>query len=260
MHPLKNQIALEPLVNKSRNIFLRSRKNWDALAADNPADAVLTGFPPDEKSRVRFYASGEKKIRSLLERLDTLGVAYGHDSALDFGCGIGRLTRALATRFDKTWGADVSPHMIEIAEQSDSSNTCNFVALEQPDLKIFESGSFDFVISLLVLQHIDPAIAPDYFDELLRVLKPGGVLVLQVPDSPSWSLKGMRLRIMRLLPRPAAILVRTITRKPEVMMMNCIRETAISDMAASHGVEIQAVDKTMISGWHDRTYFLTRTR
>jgi len=247
------------MVNKSRNIFLRSRKNWDALAADNPADAVLSGFSSDKKSRVRFYASGEKKIQSVLKRLDALGVTYGHDSALDFGCGIGRLTRALSKRFDKTWGADVSPQMIEIAQQSDSSNSCIFVALEQPDLKIFESGKFDFVISLLVLQHIDPAIAPDYFEELLRVLKPGGVLVLQVPDSPSWSLKGMRLRTMRLLPRPAANLFRTITRKPEVMMMNGIREITISDMAARSGVEIQSVDRTMINGWHDRTYFLTRT-
>ena len=41
-------------------------------------------------------------------------------SALDFGCGIGRLSQALAEHFDQVYGVDISPKMIELARAAQS--------------------------------------------------------------------------------------------------------------------------------------------
>ena len=109
----------------------------------------------------------------------------GHQTALDFGCGVGRTTRALAPHFEKVTGLDISATMIERARDlnRDVANvefTCN----ARPDLAIFPAATFDLVACDIVLQHLPGRReVQGYLAEFVRVLRPDGLLVFQLPIS-----------------------------------------------------------------------------
>jgi SAM-dependent methyltransferase len=79
--------------------------------------------------------------------LRRFGVIAGADRALDFGCGLGRLSRALGERFADVLGMDISPAM---AEQATRLNrrvaACRFVVNPCADLRGVPSDEFDLVI------------------------------------------------------------------------------------------------------------------
>ena len=97
----------------------RQARDWNDLATVDPLWAVLSakgkrngGWELDE-----FFATGEAEVAQMLARAAELGRPGRNDSALDFGCGVGRLTRALAVHFDNTLGVDASAQMIEQARR-----------------------------------------------------------------------------------------------------------------------------------------------
>jgi len=103
--------------------------------------------------------------------LDGLGDLTGR-RVLDAGCGKGRFARVIAARYPtaELWGVDVSETMLRHA--SSVMKTREGTLLDLP----FEDASFDAVYAVESLEHaIDPEIA---VDELVRVLRPGGRLVI----------------------------------------------------------------------------------
>ena len=103
--------------------------------------------------------------------------------ALDFGCGVGRLTRALADRFDTCDGVDVAASMVERARALNGDNErVRFHHNDAPDLQLFGDESFDFILALIVLQHMEPRLMRGYLREFLRVLRPGGVAYFNIPE------------------------------------------------------------------------------
>ena len=78
--------------------------------------------------------TGEDEIAVLIDELRSLGfVADG--SALDFGCGVGRLSIPLSKRFAKVIGVDIAPTMVELARSFavDRPNI-DFIVNDRPDL------------------------------------------------------------------------------------------------------------------------------
>jgi SAM-dependent methyltransferase len=55
----------------------------------------------------------------------------------------------------------------------------------KPDLSMFPGFTFDLVYSNLVLQHMPPELSRSYMTDFIRVLKPGGVGVFQLPSRPA---------------------------------------------------------------------------
>jgi ubiquinone/menaquinone biosynthesis C-methylase UbiE len=53
---------------------------------------------------------------------------------------------------------------------------------DQDDLRLFDDDSFDFVMSLIVLQHMPNRYKTSYIKEFLRILKPGGVVTFTIPS------------------------------------------------------------------------------
>jgi ubiquinone/menaquinone biosynthesis C-methylase UbiE len=106
---------------------------------------------------------------------------------LEIGCGAGRMTRALATRFAQVDGIDISSTMIDLArEHNGGIPNARLHVGSGTDLKPFANAQFDFVLSYIVFQHIPTAAAiHGYIDEALRVLKPGGEFFFQARnDAP----------------------------------------------------------------------------
>jgi ubiquinone/menaquinone biosynthesis C-methylase UbiE len=102
--------------------------------------------------------------------------------ALDFGCGIGRLTIALADHYDEVVGVDVAISMVKQArDRNPAPHRIRYEHNPNPNLELFPSERFDFVLSWIVLQHMPPPLIQSYIAELIRLVAPGGLLVFQLP-------------------------------------------------------------------------------
>jgi SAM-dependent methyltransferase len=148
----------------------RAADDWEALGQREPYFAVLTEerFLREQMSdgdREAFFASGEADIAHLL----SLVPDFTPGSALDFGCGVGRLTRALANRVDRVAGVDAAPSMLRLARENVPQATFSSTIPEE---------TFELIVSLIVFQHIPVRRGEALLDELLGHLQTGGVAVL----------------------------------------------------------------------------------
>lgn len=109
----------------------------------------------------------------------------GREAAmLDAGCGTGGLMRRLADEARWRWtGVDISPIAVGLArERAPRAEVCAASVTTLP----WAERSFDAAVSADVLYHLDDDAAA--VRELRRVLRPGGVLVVNVPAHPwLWS-------------------------------------------------------------------------
>lgn len=166
--------------------FDRLRRNWENLAKADAMWAILTesGKEGGRWDEDAFFRTGLDYVAWLGSWLGLHGIAVPKGDAMDFGCGIGRLTQALAPHFDSVTGVDVSAPMIELARQKNRhGDKVRYVCNQRPDLGQFASGTFAFVQTAIVLQHMRADYALGYVREFLRVLRPGGLLFFQLPTA-----------------------------------------------------------------------------
>jgi SAM-dependent methyltransferase len=162
-------------------------RTWETLAQEDPMWAICTD--PTKTGRrwqySEFMATGEREISRVTEHSSQLGIEIDFTgTALDFGCGIGRLTHALSKRFRESIGIDISKTMIEKAQSlAPVPERCRFLVNRSSSLDMFADGKFSFIYSNIVLQHMMPRYATRYIQEFVRVLRPGGVMVFQTADS-----------------------------------------------------------------------------
>jgi len=179
---------------------------WDALGRRDPHWAILSepgrqGGWDDEQ----FFATGKAEIDATVTELGEL--LKTKDAALDFGCGLGRLTQALAAHFSTVTGIDVAQSMVEGAQLRNAfPDRVTYVLNVEPTLP-FADATFDFGYSNLVLQHVPPKAAATYISELVRVLKPGGILVFQ---ELSHLAPTMRNRVRRVVPSGLRRVIRRV--------------------------------------------------
>ena len=161
------------------------RRDWEDLSALDPYWAVLSD--PHRQfggwDRNEFFASGVSAVDAILRKGRVYARPSGHISALDFGCGVGRLTCALAQHFDRCLGLDISGQMITEARRATADlRNCVFQTSDS-DLTGLQANSFDLVMCCIVLQHIPSSnVKRRYIAEFVRVLRPGGLLAFQLPS------------------------------------------------------------------------------
>ena len=156
--------------------------DWESFAKENPYWAVLTqerfrNQNLNEKVREDFFSTGEEHINWIFEVVHKhVAPVFNPQSALDFGCGVGRLVFPLSRRCAEVTGVDVSESMLreaKAAAQSKGIQNVRFVQeldqLDQADLKV------DFITSFIVFQHIPCRRGQQLFRQLLDRLNEGGV-------------------------------------------------------------------------------------
>jgi ubiquinone/menaquinone biosynthesis C-methylase UbiE len=163
------------------------QKNWTIFGQEDPLWGILTD--PSKKGNKwdpqDFFLTGKNEIDALFDIINKLNVPISYGKVLDFGCGVGRLTQAFASRFEECYGVDIASTMIENANKFNKfGERCKYFINESDNLLLFNNNFFDFIYSKIVLQHMEPKYSKKYIKEFLRVLKPGGMLIFQVPSKP----------------------------------------------------------------------------
>ncbi|GAA3255132.1 class I SAM-dependent methyltransferase [Nonomuraea helvata] len=211
-------------------------KDWTELGKSDPLWAVLTepGRRHGKWSDAEFLATGIIQVNDDLDWLEGHGISVPRGRALDFGCGAGRLTNALAKHFSEVVGVDISEPMLQEARRLDrSGGRVRFVHRTAPNLACFDNDSYDLVYTDRVLQHLPPDLARDYLRELLRIARPDGAVVVGIPDKAKNSLVGLGARA---IPQSVLSLIqRMVLRYPAPMRMHPIPQHEVQAIAAAHG-------------------------
>ncbi|MBM3672745.1 MAG: class I SAM-dependent methyltransferase [Actinobacteria bacterium] len=250
------------------------RAAWDDWGTVDPFWAVLTH--PDARhgrwDHDAFFATGVDMVATMLEHTGCWGRPGHRRTALDFGCGLGRITRALAPHFERTIGLDVASTMIDEARRLDAgpdASDAEFVVHDADDLRAFETGSIDFVSCLLVLQHLPTRAGIEtYLREFVRVLAPSGVAAVQLPvhvpqAAPRTTLRqklrlrtraGRFFRALRVSPR---LLYKWFGWQPEMRMQGIPYEETVAVIESAGGSVLDVSDEsTDPGGVVSRVYFV----
>ncbi|MCC6243947.1 MAG: class I SAM-dependent methyltransferase [Gemmatimonadaceae bacterium] len=190
------------------------RKTFEKLGREDPLYGVLT----DHKRRhnkwdpVEFFETGVAEVTRMMQAMAAIPLDAPRGDALDFGCGVGRLTLALGAHFERVVGIDIADTMIERAREYNTlGDRITYLVNTRDDLSLLPTASFDFVYSSIVLQHIPPESAKRYIAEFMRILRPGGVAAFHVPSGKPYapgSLGAMWYRVRREYLRRAWKLIR----------------------------------------------------
>ncbi|HXX15507.1 MAG TPA: methyltransferase domain-containing protein [Candidatus Eremiobacteraceae bacterium] len=162
------------------SVVAAPQREWEDLARLDPLWGILS-----EKSKqfgkwdvADFFASGQAEIGALMR---SCGLSAGDNGrALDFGCGAGRLSKSLRCYFGQVYGVDISEEMVRLARGY--VRDCTFLLNQTDDLKLFQDNFFDFIYSSIVLQHQPTGeVARRYIAEFVRLVRPNGIVVFQMP-------------------------------------------------------------------------------
>jgi SAM-dependent methyltransferase len=164
--------------------FSELKNNWNRLGKKDPLWAVLSD-PSKKNGRwdpEAFFATGSEEVTRVFSILDRLQRPEKYERVLDFGCGVGRLARHFLNRFSGYSGVDISLSMIRRARRWNSHlDKAVFFLNDRPDLSIFKSDVFDLIYCNLVLQHMEPQYSKKYIEEFVRIVKPEGLIIFQIP-------------------------------------------------------------------------------
>lgn len=157
---------------------------WDRRARENALYFVDSQLSYREPNAEAFWQGGEEALEKILE---SVGASIAPtDHVIDIGCGVGRLTRALARRGDRVTAIDVSAEMLTRARELNAHlDNVVWAHGDGASLQPIEDASVDGCFSHVVFQHIpDPEITLGYIHEMGRVLRPGGWTIFVLSSDP----------------------------------------------------------------------------
>jgi len=119
----------------------------------------------------------QAKVQPLADLLARRGIARadGTVRALDVGCGIGALHPYVKPLFSSLSGCDISAE--SIARARDENPGVAYAAYSGPSLP-YADGTFDLSFAVCVAHHVPPEDWPDFFNEMRRVVRPGGAVAV----------------------------------------------------------------------------------
>jgi SAM-dependent methyltransferase len=236
----------------------RLRSDWDALAKRDALWAILTDSSKTDCGWdvAEFFETGEIEIATVMGYLGDVGhMPDTAGAALDFGCGVGRLTQAMARRFAACVGVDISEEMIRKAEALNRYAHCSYVTNAEERLP-FADESFAFVYSNIVLQHVPRRLALGYLREFVRVLEPGGALVFGVQDSFVGKDVASRVERARDVLRLRTRLKAALGRGEAVMQLHLLSEAEVREAVRPAMVVDVRLTNTAAKDFNGRLVYL----
>jgi len=172
-------------MNRSTN---NNRIDWEIMAKLDPLWAIMTDKNKQfgKWKNEEFYKTGFEEVARVIRHLNKHRYLPHNrrNEALDFGCGVGRLSRPLSDHFKHVAGIDISKTMITTAHKLNRDlNNCSFHVYNGNLPLDFKRNQFDFIYSNITLQHLpSKAIVFDTLSEFSRITKPAGIVWFQLPS------------------------------------------------------------------------------
>jgi SAM-dependent methyltransferase len=176
------------------------RAYWEERARLNAAFYVDTSLDYDAPDMERFLETGRVVVGHALDDAPVTPEQTG--LAVEIGCGIGRICRALSERFDQVVGYDISAEMLRQAAPVVEGHPVELRLTEGASLPGLADASADLITTFTVFQHIpDVSVIRSYILEAGRALAPGGVFAFQWNNTPGASRWRARRAVMALVQR-----------------------------------------------------------
>ncbi len=126
--------------------------------------------------------SGREDLARALSLTD---MKTGQDrTVLEIGCGVGRLSTALADHFGRVIGVDVAPTLIEEARRRNTHENVSFEVCDGLRIRPRGTASCDTVFSYEVLYYLNRQSLTTYLEDAFALLTSGGQLVFQLNMEP----------------------------------------------------------------------------
>jgi len=216
---------------------------WSHLGQTKPHFSVLTQkqfLPQNLNGSIQdFWASGEAEaavLEQILSRHDCRQLSAM--TCVEYGCGVGRVTGALARRFARVHAYDISQSHLLLAEQRIEEVSAHNVELHLcSDAALEQLCECDVFYSRIVFQHNPPPLMKQLITKALSALAQDGIAVFQIPTySPNY-----RFRIMEWLEED----------HPLDMQMHCLPQEIIFKIVAEANCIALEVIQDHSTGGHD---------
>jgi ubiquinone/menaquinone biosynthesis C-methylase UbiE len=175
---------------------------WEDLSRREPFFSVLpidahrmANLTPER--RTAFFASGETHVQWMLRTIAPLAPDFAPISALEYGCGIGRLALPLAWRVQSVTAVDRSPTMLAHAREHTTRLGVTNIIFATPEELHASPRKFDLVVCHLVLQRLPIRDGLRLIDELMARIAPGGFGLFQFPYATTASRGVQAMRWLR---------------------------------------------------------------
>lgn len=159
------------------------KKVWNTYGKNEPYWSVLTNnkyFSLSIKNNYdNFFETGKNTIKTFENILQKYNYTLKDKIILDFGCGVGRLTKACLNYSSNVYGMDISEEHLKIANKNVKSAKFYKVINENtlPQL----NNKPEVIISLITLQHNSPKLIKKFLINLLKLLQDNGIALIQIP-------------------------------------------------------------------------------
>lgn len=181
------------------------KEKWEKFGEENPYYAVLTLDKFDkgklsDDAKNEFFKTGFEYIDRIWGEIKIhFDENFYPHSAVDFGCGVGRLAIPLAEKAGTVTGIDISEKMLEKARENSRRYGFDNTSFYQTD-EFFSTNheTFDLIHSTIVFQHINPKEGLKIFENLIKVLNEGGIGVIHFAyKNPASKYKAFKFKLYR---------------------------------------------------------------
>jgi SAM-dependent methyltransferase len=156
---------------------------WEWFGKNQPyfgvlVDAKYRNEQLNEAAKKEFFSTGKAHVDFVLQTIkEHFDTNFTIKRALDFGCGVGRLTIPLSAACKEVVGVDASPSMLQEATKNAKEMGAKNIEflLADDNLSRLGSESFDFINSFIVFQHIPLDRGYHLLRRLLSLLNEGGI-------------------------------------------------------------------------------------
>ncbi|MGF1604172.1 MAG: class I SAM-dependent methyltransferase [Thermosynechococcaceae cyanobacterium] len=163
----------------------KTDKDWEFYGKNDPFYGVVTwdkfkSSRLDDEAKRDFFKTGEEYISTTIEFIkENLSRDFHPKKALDFGCGVGRLAIPLSAVCESVTGIDVSSSMLDKGRENCQEYGITNLSFVQGDDTLSDvSGSYDFIHSYIVFQHIPQKRGEQIAKRLIDLLEEDGIGVL----------------------------------------------------------------------------------
>ena len=159
---------------------------WEWFGKNQPYFGVLVdpkykNEQLNEQARRDFFATGKTHVDFVLQTIkEHFDNNFTIKRALDFGCGVRRLTIPLSAACEQVIGVDASRSMLQEAAKNAKEMGAENIEffLADNNLSELRGRSFDFINSFIVFQHIPLYRGYHLLRRLLSLLSENGIGVL----------------------------------------------------------------------------------